>query len=168
MMDKIKRREFMKLAGIAVFSPSLLKSKELTPGLTNPVDIFQDITGIPDSPFLDGMRKYCNEPIEMKNDYNPWNPANAALRMMFTMCTSNQKFDYDSFVRWARYCDIYSLQYRFNENTNTDERKMIEEICKAGEGMIWFTPDGVKGLHYEDPELTRLQKKSGFGSEKRG
>lgn len=63
-MDKIKRRDFLKLVGwMAVYSPSLLKSKGLTPGLTHPVDIFQDITGIPDSPFLDEMREYCDEPV---------------------------------------------------------------------------------------------------------
>jgi len=62
-MAKMKRRAFLKLAGLAVVSPSLLKSKGLTPGLTNPVDIFQDITDVPGSPKLGGMIDYCEEVI---------------------------------------------------------------------------------------------------------
>ena len=65
-MSKIKRRAFLKMAGVAVFSPSLIEKKGLTPGLTNPVDIFQDITGCPDFPKLKAMRRFCEEPVIFK------------------------------------------------------------------------------------------------------
>jgi len=59
----IKRRAFLKMAGLAVVSPSLLESKELTPGMTNPVDIFMELTGGPISPMLMESRDYCDEVI---------------------------------------------------------------------------------------------------------
>lgn len=62
-MEKIKRRAFLKMMGLAVVSPSLLESKELTPGLTNPVDIFQELTGGPVSPMLMEKKGYCDEVI---------------------------------------------------------------------------------------------------------
>jgi len=62
-MAELKRRAFLKLAGLAVFSPSLLKSKGPTKGLTNPVDIFQDMTHCPEFPMLREMRIFCAAPM---------------------------------------------------------------------------------------------------------
>ena len=66
MMAKLKRRAFLKMAALAVVAPSLFKSKGLTPGLTNPVDIFMDLTGCPDSPFLQEMREYLDMPMKRR------------------------------------------------------------------------------------------------------
>lgn len=57
---KMKRRNFLKMVGLAVACPTqLLKSK---PPLTHPVDVLLNL-GMPNGKLLRKMRKYCSEPF---------------------------------------------------------------------------------------------------------
>ena len=63
----MNRRDFLKIVGAAIVSPALLRIKEYITGTLrydhNPVDVFQFITGAPDSECLQELRRYIDEPV---------------------------------------------------------------------------------------------------------
>jgi hypothetical protein len=60
-MNNLKRRDFLKLAGIAAIAPTALLKAE-PKALTHPVDILLDL-GMPDGKLMREMREYCDEPV---------------------------------------------------------------------------------------------------------
>ena len=173
-MNNLNRRDFMKMMGIAVTAPAaLLKASQKR--LTHPVDIFQEITGVPDSPALQQLRDYCDEPaeliwhtiyvntlkegmvcVQLSEENGLWNPAYAALWFLVKIIKPIAKIDLDSFLQWAEKCDIYSLEYRFPEKQQTAFKTMVD-IAERGKGWVWFTSDGIKGLYFNDPELIKIR-----------
>lgn len=54
---KLKRRDFLKMIGVAVMAPTALVKSKLP---THPVDILLDL-GMPDGKVMQDMRKFCDE-----------------------------------------------------------------------------------------------------------
>lgn len=175
----MKRRDFLKIVGMAITAPIVLPNLLKAKTSTHPVDILLDL-GMPDGKLMEEMREYCDESIshvepiyQIEDEFDIpcflydsetgrcreldfTNPADASMYVLHALYFNSELVDWEGFEAWSEHCSKKGLKLNDEDEIYSSDKsktllEYLEVYSKRGRAIV-FWGDGQFKVVYSMPE----------------